>query len=278
MRMVLISPSNWRQAARPSAGWTRRAGAPGPGRSWRGRVRARCADRRPDLRSAQRVGQEANLVVFVVDLSGSMTARRRLAAVSELCVEMLRDSYTRRDRVAVVVARGSSATLAVPPTKSVEIAVRRLEEEGDIAADYVEELLDIADLDGDIDIEVRDGRTYVSVVSEDHDERLDGLVGPDGRTLEALQELVRLAVLAATGHRSRLILDVCGHRERRNVALRTAAQAAVERVRAGEGPVHLEPMGAYERKIVHDVVADAGLTSESEGEGARRHVVISADD
>ena len=88
----------------------------------------------------------------------------------------------------------------------------------------------------------------------------------------------RLAVLAATGHRSRLILDVCGHRERRNVALRTAAQAAVERVRAGEGPVHLESMGAYERKIVHDVVADAGLTSESEGEGARRHVVISADD
>ena len=157
-------------------------------------------------------------------------------------------------------------------------AARRLEEEGDAAADYVEELLDIADLDGDIDIEVRDGRTYVSVVSEDHDERLDGLVGPDGRTLEALQELVRLAVLAATGHRSRLILDVCGHRERRNVALRTAAQAAVERVRAGEGPVHLESMGAYERKIVHDVVADAGLTSESEGEGARRHVVISADD
>ena len=85
-------------------------------------------------------------------------------------------------------------------------------------------------------------------------------------------------MLAATGHRSRLILDVCGHRERRNVALRTAAQAAVERVRVGEGPVHLEPMGAYERKIVHDVVADAGLTSESEGEGARRHVVISADD
>ncbi|EON33697.1 Mg-chelatase subunit ChlI [Gordonia terrae C-6] len=82
----------------------------------------------PDLRSAQRIGQESNLVVFVVDLSGSMTARRRLAAVSELCVEMLRDSYTRRDRVAVVVARGSAATLAVPPTKSVEIAVRRLEE------------------------------------------------------------------------------------------------------------------------------------------------------
>ena len=156
-------------------------------------------------------------------------------------------------------------------------AVRRLEEEGDVAADYVEELLDIADLDGDIDIEVRDGRTYVSVVSEDHDERLNDLVGRDGKTLEALQELVRLAVLAATGHRSRLILDICGHRERRGADLRETAQAAVERVRAGEGPVHLEPMGAYERKIVHDVAADAGLASESEGEGARRHVVISAD-
>ncbi|WP_317451356.1 VWA domain-containing protein [Gordonia jinghuaiqii] len=82
----------------------------------------------PDLRSAQRIGQESNLVVFVVDLSGSMTARRRLAAVSELCVEMLRDSYTRRDRVAVVVARGATATLAVPPTKSVDVAVRRLAE------------------------------------------------------------------------------------------------------------------------------------------------------
>ena len=152
---------------------------------------------------------------------------------------------------------GQGSRVAEQDDAAVSEAVRRLEQEGDVAADYVEELLDIADLDGDIDIEVRDGRTYVSVVSEDHDERLDGLVGPDGRTLEALQELVRLAVLAATGHRSRLILDVCGHRERRNVALRTAAQAAVERVRAGERPVHLEPMGAYERKIVHDVVAEA---------------------
>ena len=129
---------------------------------------------------------------------------------------------------------GQGSRVAEQDDAAVSEAVRRLEEEGDVAADYVEELLDIADLDGDIDIEVRDGRTYVSVVSEDHDERLDGLVGPDGRTLEALQELVRLAVLAATGHRSRLILDVCGHRERRNVALRTAAQAAVERARAGE--------------------------------------------
>ncbi|MDO4240400.1 R3H domain-containing nucleic acid-binding protein [Micrococcus sp.] len=158
-------------------------------------------------------------------------------------------------------------------------AVRRLEEEGDAAADYVEELLDIADLDGDIDIEVRDGRTYVSVVpgEDDEDDRLADLVGADGRTLEALQELVRLAVLAATGHRSRLILDIAGHRERRDAELRRLAAEAVERVREGAGVVHLDPMGAYERKIVHDVVAEAGLASESEGEGPRRHVVISAD-
>lgn len=174
---------------------------------------------------------------------------------------------------AVAAGEGAESSAA----ESASDGVRRLEEEGDVAADYVEELLDIADLDGDIDIEVRDGRTYVSVVSEDHDERLNALVGRDGKTLEALQELVRLAVLAATGHRSRLILDICGHRERRDADLRETAQDAVERVRAGEGPVHLSPMGAYERKIVHDVVADAGLASASEGEGARRHVVISAD-
>lgn len=158
-------------------------------------------------------------------------------------------------------------------------AVRRLEEEGDAAADYVEELLDIADLDGDIDIEVRDGRTYVSVVpgEDDEDDRLTDLVGTDGKTLEALQELVRLAVLAATGHRSRLILDIAGHRERRDAELRRLAAEAVAHVREGAGTVHLDPMGAYERKIVHDVVADAGLSSKSEGEGSRRHVVISAD-
>ena len=148
-------------------------------------------------------------------------------------------------------------------------AARRLEEEGDAAADYVEELLDIADLDGDIDIEVRDGRTYVSVVpgEDDEDDRLADLVGPDGRTLEALQELVRLAVLAATGHRSRLILDIAGHRARRDAELRRVAAEAVDRVREGAGTVHLDPMGAYERKIVHDVVAEAGLASESVGEG-----------
>ncbi len=163
--------------------------------------------------------------------------------------------------------------------RSQSTAAERLEEEGDVAADYVEELLDIADLDGDIDIEVRDGRTYVSVISDgDDDEALQDLVGRNGKTLESLQELVRLAVLASTGHRSRLILDVAGYRTRRDAELRELADDAVTKVKDGKGPVHLDPMGAYERKIVHDVVADAGFISESEGEGARRHVVISADD
>lgn len=161
-----------------------------------------------------------------------------------------------------------------PRTTSAE----RLEEEGDVAADYVEELLDIADLDGDIDIEVRDGRTYVSVIADEDDDALQDLVGRNGKTLESLQELVRLAVLASTGHRSRLILDVAGYRARRDAELRKIADKAVADVNDGKGPVHLDPMGAYERKIVHDVVADAGLVSESEGEGPRRHVVISADD
>lgn len=153
---------------------------------------------------------------------------------------------------------------------------RRLEEEGDIAADYVEELLDISDLDGDIDIEVRNGRTYVSVIAADGDDRLRDLVGRDGRGLEALQELVRLAVLSATGVRSRLVLDIAGHRAHRTTQLEGIAQEAVESVRADGEPVHLKPMGAYERKVVHDVIAEAGLVSASEGEGARRHVVVSA--
>ncbi|NUL44788.1 RNA-binding protein [Cellulosimicrobium funkei] len=152
----------------------------------------------------------------------------------------------------------------------------RLEEEGDIAADYVEELLDISDLDGDIDIEIRNGRTYVSVIAEEGDDRLRGLLGKDGKGLEALQELVRLTVLSATGNRSRLVLDVAGYRTERARELEQLAQEAIVKVRESGEPLHLRPMGAYERKIVHDVIAESGLVSESEGEGPRRHVVVSA--
>ena len=153
----------------------------------------------------------------------------------------------------------------------------RLEEEGDVAADYLEELLDIADIDGDIDIEVRNGRTYISIVAEEEAAGLENLVGKDGEVLEALQELTRLAVLSATENRSRLVLDINGYRSERADELQKIAEDAVASVKDSGETVALAPMSAYERKIVHDAVADLGLISESEGEGADRHIVVSAD-
>lgn len=152
----------------------------------------------------------------------------------------------------------------------------RLEEEGDIAADYLEELLDIADIDGDIDIEVRNGRTYISIVADEEADALKALVGENGEVLDALQELTRLSVLSATDSRSRLVLDISGYRDQRNVELAQIAKAADEAIKAGSASVVLEPMGAYERKIVHDAIADLGLESESEGEGVSRHIVVTA--
>ncbi|MCB5291084.1 protein jag [Arthrobacter sp. SO3] len=153
----------------------------------------------------------------------------------------------------------------------------RLEEEGDVAADYLEELLDIADIDGDIDIEVRNGRTYISIVAEEEAAGLENLVGKDGEVLEALQELTRLAVLSATESRSRLVLDINGYRSERAGELQKLAEDAVGSVKTSGEAVALAPMSAYERKIVHDAVAELGLVSESEGEGADRHIVVSAD-
>lgn len=158
-----------------------------------------------------------------------------------------------------------------------ESAASRLEEEGDVAADYLEELLDIADIDGDIDIEVRNGRTYISIVAEDESDGLDSLVGEDGEVLEALQELTRLSVLSATENRSRLVLDINGYRQQRAGHLQKIAEDAAASVKETGKTVALEPMSAYERKIVHDAIADLGLVSESEGEGAGRHIVVSAD-
>lgn len=149
-------------------------------------------------------------------------------------------------------------------------------DEGDIAADYLEELLDIVDLDGDIEIEIRSERTFISIQAEEGSEDLQSLVGKKGEVLDALQELTRLAVLTATGERTRLVLDINGYRAERNEELREAAQDAIQRVQDTGEPVHLEPMSAFERKIVHDFIAEAGLASESEGEGKRRHVVASS--
>ena len=151
-----------------------------------------------------------------------------------------------------------------------------IDEEGDIAADYLEELLDIVDMDGDIDIEVRNNRIYLSVVNEDDaNEELRHLVGRHGEVLDALQELVRLSVLAGNGTRSRLIMDIAGYRAERREQLEKIATEAIEKVRATGRDEHMKPLSPYERKVVHDVVAAAGLYSESEGEGPRRHVVIS---
>ncbi len=148
--------------------------------------------------------------------------------------------------------------------------VERLEQEGDIAADYLEELLDIADLDGDLDMDVEGDRAAVSIVGAD----LSQLVGAKGEVLDALQELTRLAVYRETGERSRLMLDVSGYRaEQRERLVRLATEKIAEVQKSGE-PVSLEPMTSFERKVVHDAVSAAGLTSESEGAEPRRFVVI----
>ncbi|MGZ4437428.1 MAG: Jag family protein [Nocardioidaceae bacterium] len=145
-----------------------------------------------------------------------------------------------------------------------------LEQEGDIAADYLEELLDIADLDGDLDMDVEGDRAAVSIVGGD----LQMLVGRNGEVLEALQELTRLAVYRETGERSRLMLDIGGFRANKRSRLEKLAAETVEEVRDTGEPVSLDPMTPFERKVVHDAVAAAGLSSESEGVEPRRYVVV----
>lgn len=151
-----------------------------------------------------------------------------------------------------------------------ESRVELLEQEGDIAADYLEELLDIADLDGDIDMDVEGDRASVSIVGAE----LKQLVGRKGEVLEALQELVRLAVYRETGERSRLMLDISGYRAKKREQLEKLAQDTVAEVNESGESVELDPMSPFERKVVHDAVAAAGLKSESEGVEPRRYVVV----
>jgi spoIIIJ-associated protein len=149
-------------------------------------------------------------------------------------------------------------------------AVADLELEGEIAADYIEGLLDVADLDGDIDMDVEGDRAVVSVVGA----TLDELVGKRGEVLEALQELTRLAVHQHTGNRTRMMLDVGGYRQRRRTELAEAGHNAAEEVRRTGQPKRLWPMNPFERKVVHDAVAAAGLRSKSEGEEPERRVIV----
>ncbi len=180
------------------------------------------------------------------------------------------------DQAAVVAAADgddSAETTSAAPGHSRRATAtdpESLEREGEIAADYLEELLDIADLDGDIDMDVERDRAIVSVVGGD----LDHLVGRDGVVLEAIQELTRLAVLTSTGQRSRLMLDIGGYRAGRRAVLTELGQTTAKAVQDSGEPARLEPMSPFERKIVHDAVAAAGLRSESEGEEPRRYVVV----
>lgn len=151
---------------------------------------------------------------------------------------------------------------------------QQLEREGEVAADFLETLLDICDLDGDIDVDIDGDRAAVSVVDSEDGRVPRRLVGDNGKVLDALQELTRLAVQSATGERSRLMLDVAGHRAERRAALVTIAAEAIEEVRSTGERKSLTPMTAFERKVVHDEVLAAGLVSESEGAEPRRFVVI----
>jgi len=149
-------------------------------------------------------------------------------------------------------------------------SIKDLEEEGEVAADYLEELLDIFDLDGDINIDVRQGRAYLEVTA-DEESNLRLVSHPD--TVEALQELTRIAVQTKTQSFSRLIIDIAGSRQVRLDALTRLVNKAIDKVKDTNAPVALKPMSSYDRKISHDLIAEAGLISQSEGEGKERHIV-----
>jgi spoIIIJ-associated protein len=156
-------------------------------------------------------------------------------------------------------------------TKTKEASsVKDLEDEGEVAADYLEELLDIFDLDGDINIDVRQGRAYLEVTA-DQESNLRLISNPE--TVEALQELTRIAVQTKTQSFSRLILDIAGSRQAKLDSLTKIVNRIIAKVQETSAPVAMKPMSSYERKITHDLIAEAGLISESEGEGKERHIV-----
>jgi spoIIIJ-associated protein len=227
---------------------------------------------RPSERESSPVDREVGPVEGDVDLGEDLDEELNEELDEELDEE-LEEELEDEDEADEAVA-GAGAGSARRGRRGV-VPLKRLEEEGEVAADYLEELLDITDLDGDIDIDVENGRASVAVVAEASAEReLRRLVGQKGEVLEALQELSRLAVQARTGERSRLMLDVAGFRAARRRALEdVAARVCREVERVGE-PQRLDAMTAFERKVVHDVVAAAGLRSESEGEDPERRVVV----
>ena len=193
----------------------------------------------------------------------SPTAERPTARADEAA----ETAETGRDRRAPV---GDDRRRLTTRLTTTSVRIETLENEGDIAADYLEGLLDIADLDGDLDMDVEGDRASVSIVGAE----LTQLVGVRGEVLDALQELTRLAVYRETGERSRLMLDISGHRATRRQTLEALAEERIAEVRTSGESVSLDPMTSFERKVVHDAVTAAGLVSESEGVEPRRFVVI----
>jgi spoIIIJ-associated protein len=148
--------------------------------------------------------------------------------------------------------------------------------EADLAADYIEGLLDIADIDGDIEIGVNNGRPLVKVVSENA-EALRTLIGDDGEVLLALQELARLSVNEQTNNRTALLIDIDNWRDQRVAELKEVANEAIEQLKSEE-TVDLKSMNSFERKMIHDIISEAGYYSHSEGEGRTRHIVVTRED
>jgi len=172
------------------------------------------------------------------------------------------------------VSQSTAAEQAADTESSPASLTSALEREGEVAADFLEQLLDIADMDGDIDVDVDGERAAVAIVDSEEGRVSRRLVGTDGKVLEALQELTRLAVQAATGERSRLMLDVAGYRAERRAAVVAVAKTAIATVKSTNEKVAMDSMTAFERKVVHDTVLAAGLVSESEGVEPQRYVVI----
>lgn len=173
-----------------------------------------------------------------------------------------------------VVEDSSDQPTAAKSRRSSSSSKADLEREGEVAADFLETLMDIADLDGDLEVDVDGDRAAVSIVDSEEGSVPRRLVGTRADVLEALQELTRLAVQAETGERSRLMLDVGGYRANRRTELVDSAAVVIAAVKGGEPRREMEPMSAFERKVVHDEVLRAGLRSESEGEEPRRFVVV----
>ena len=146
-----------------------------------------------------------------------------------------------------------------------------LEKEGEIAADFIEEFLDLADLDGDLEIEFKQERVYMTVDSEG-ESNLGKVSDPE--TVNAIQEITRLAVQSKTGEMSRLILDIAGSRDAKAKQLKDLVEKTLAKLEETDKEQHLKPMSSYDRKLVHDMVAEAGMVSESEGQGRDRHIVI----